>query len=92
MNSPRFLAVLSVSGLCLALPAVAQVAEQETIKSLEDKTIEVKPSKLNLDNSELARQSYRDFLEEHPRIDLADVCYTAATGRRRYSRSGPSAG
>jgi TolA-binding protein len=59
----RLFAVFATTGLCLALPAVAQVPEEQTIKSLEDKTIEVKPSKLNLDNSELARQSYRDFLD-----------------------------
>ncbi len=63
MTGLRALALVAICGLWPALPAAAQVAEEETIKSLENKTIEVKPSKLNLDSSELARQSYRDFLD-----------------------------
>ena len=43
--------------------ARARVKEEETIKSLEEKTVEVKPGKLILGSSELARQSYRDFLD-----------------------------
>ena len=43
--------------------AVAQVKEKDTIKSLESKTVEVRPGKVILDSSELARQSYRDFLD-----------------------------
>ena len=37
--------------------------EKDTIKSLEDKTVEVRPGKIILDSSELARESYRDFLD-----------------------------
>ncbi len=43
--------------------AVAQRSGDATIKSLEEKTVEVKPGTLDIDTAELARQSYRDFLD-----------------------------
>ena len=60
----RFL-LLAVAVACalLAPNAFAQRSDGATIKSLEDKTVEVKPSTLDIDSSELARQSYRDFLD-----------------------------
>ena len=46
-----------------ASPVDARVKEKDTIKSLEKKTVEVRPGKIILDSSELARQGYRDFLD-----------------------------
>jgi TolA-binding protein len=53
------LMTLSVAAVCAAPGAVAQ----ETIKSLEDKTVDVRPGRVIRDSSELARQNYRDFLD-----------------------------
>jgi TolA-binding protein len=55
----------------LAPQADAGVKEEETIKSLDEKTVDVSPGKVILDSSELARQSYRDFLDlvsENPEL------------------------
>ena len=43
--------------------ADARVKEEDTIKSLEEKTVEVRPGNLSLDSSSAARESYRDFLD-----------------------------
>ena len=48
---------------CFTASADARVKEEDTIKSLEKKSVEVRPGKVILDSSELARQSYRDFLD-----------------------------
>jgi len=55
--------MLLLSAAFVASPSDARVKESETIKSLEDKTVEVRPGKIVLDSSELARESYRDFLD-----------------------------
>ncbi|MCG8370974.1 MAG: tetratricopeptide repeat protein, partial [Proteobacteria bacterium] len=47
----------------VAVPADARVGEEDTIRSLETKSVEVRPGRIVLDSSELARQSYRDFLD-----------------------------
>ena len=59
---------MSVRACLVALAVAAAIAApgaaaQETIKSLEDKTVEVRPGKVIRDSSELARQNYRDFLD-----------------------------
>jgi TolA-binding protein len=56
----RFLAALPVAALVLTAPAYA---DDDTIKSLEKKSVDVRPGKVILDSSELARESYRDFLD-----------------------------
>ncbi len=61
MRHPISLLLLSV--IFVASPGDARVKDSETIKSLEDKTVEVRPGKIVLDSSELARESYRDFLD-----------------------------
>ena len=63
MNGHRSLLLALLVATSLAPQAVAQVKEKDTIKSLESKTVEVRPGKVILDSSELARQSYRDFLD-----------------------------
>ncbi|MDJ0711006.1 MAG: tetratricopeptide repeat protein [Woeseiaceae bacterium] len=62
MRLHRYL-VLFVAAAIFASPAEARVKEEDTIKSLEKKTVEVRPGKIILDSSELARQGYRDFLD-----------------------------
>lgn len=56
-------ALLLVSAALLAPQAEARVKEKDTLKSLEDKTVEIRKGKIVLDSSELARESYRDFLD-----------------------------
>jgi len=63
MNLSRQIVFGVTCCLVLASHADAEVKEKATIKSLEDKTVEVRPGKVILDSSELARQSYRDFLD-----------------------------
>ncbi len=62
MKIRHYLLLLLVA-VIFASPADARVKKKETIKSLEKKTVEVRPGKIILDSSELARQSYRDFLD-----------------------------
>ena len=47
----------------VAAQANAGVEKKDTIESLEKKTVEVRPGKIILDSSELAREGYRDFLD-----------------------------
>ena len=62
MKILHYLLILLVAAI-IASPADARIKEKDTIKSLEKKTVEVRPGKIILDSSELARQSYRDFLD-----------------------------
>ena len=55
--------VAAVGCHSLRRPAKHALKKSDTIKSLEDKTVEVRPGKIVLDSSELARESYRDFLD-----------------------------
>lgn len=63
MTLRRHIALTLLAAAFVASPADARVKESETIKSLEDKTVEVRPGRIVLDSSELARESYRDFLD-----------------------------
>jgi TolA-binding protein len=56
-------ALLCVLVVFVAPYADARVKDEDTIKSLEEKTVEVRNEQLILDSSELARNSYRDFLD-----------------------------
>ena len=63
MTSRRLALLVIVCAVIGVAEARERVKDEDTIKSLEEKTVEVKPGKLILDSSELARQSYRDFLD-----------------------------
>ena len=63
MTMRHHIALFLLSAAFAASPTEARVKESDTIKSLEDKTVEVRPGKIVLDSSELARESYRDFLD-----------------------------
>jgi TolA-binding protein len=63
MMTRHHITFLLLSGVLLASPGEAREQESDTIASLENKTVEVRPGKIILDSSELARQSYRDFLD-----------------------------
>ncbi|NNC56737.1 MAG: tetratricopeptide repeat protein [Woeseiaceae bacterium] len=57
---------VSLAALALALSAPAagdRVKKKDTIKSLDKKTVEIRPGKVILDGSELARDNYRAFLD-----------------------------
>jgi TolA-binding protein len=63
MNMPRYL-LFALFTLVLSAPAAnAREKEKDTIKSLEKKTVEVRPGKMSVDNSDLARDNYRAFLD-----------------------------
>ena len=58
----RFLFAVPLIVALVAAP-VAIAADDDTIGSLEEKSVDVRPGKVILDSSELARESYRDFLD-----------------------------
>ncbi|MCH9696087.1 MAG: tetratricopeptide repeat protein [Gammaproteobacteria bacterium] len=63
MNMRLLLTVMLLS-CTLAVPAhAAREKEAATIKSLEDKEVKVRPGKVILDSSDLARDNYRAFLD-----------------------------
>jgi len=63
MTRYRYLALV-LAGALLASPAVpAREQEPQTIKSLEGKTVEVKPGNVINGSSDLARENYREFLD-----------------------------
>jgi tetratricopeptide (TPR) repeat protein len=57
----RFLFAVSLIAALVTAPVA--LAANDTIKSLEEKSVDVRPGKTILDSSELARESYRDFLD-----------------------------
>ncbi len=59
----RYLALVVIALLMCAPDADARVKKKDTIKSLEKKTVEVRPGKVILDSSDLARDNYRAFLD-----------------------------
>jgi len=63
MTLRHVIALILISSAFLAPEVDARVKDKDTIKSLEKKTVEVRKGKIVLDSSELARQSYRDFLD-----------------------------
>ena len=58
----RFLFAVPLIVALVAAP-VAIAADDDTIGSLDEKSVDVRPGKVILDSSELARESYRDFLD-----------------------------
>ena len=63
MTLRHFITLVLVTALVVSPRAEARVKEKDTIKSLEGKTVELRKGKIVLDSSELARESYRDFLD-----------------------------
>lgn len=63
MKMLSYLALLLLAVALLGSQAEARVKDKDTIKSLEKETVEVRKGKIVLDSSELARESYRDFLD-----------------------------
>ncbi|HSM29712.1 MAG TPA: tetratricopeptide repeat protein [Woeseiaceae bacterium] len=49
--------------LLVALAAHADVKKAETIKSLEKETVEIRPGRVIMNSSDLARDNYREFLD-----------------------------
>ena len=63
MNLSRYL-LLACLVMALCGPAAnAAVKKKDTIKSLEKKTVKVRPGNVILDSSDLARDNYRAFLD-----------------------------
>ena len=56
---------LTVAGvsLFLAATAIADVSKEDTIKSLEKETVEIRPGNAIRNSSDLARDNYREFLD-----------------------------
>ena len=53
-----------VTALALTLPAIADKRKKrDTIASLEEETVEIKPGRIIVDSSDKARENYRGFLD-----------------------------
>jgi tetratricopeptide (TPR) repeat protein len=63
MRLRRYVVLILLASACVTELAVARVDEEDTIRSLEKKTVDVRPGKIILDSSALARDSYRAFLD-----------------------------
>ncbi len=65
MSLCKFASVTLILGaLALALPAMAdKVKKRDTIASLENKTVEIRPGRVILESSDKARDNYREFLD-----------------------------
>ena len=63
MMARSCLALLLLAVTLVVGQANAGVQKKDTIESLEEKTVEVRPGRIILDSSELAREGYRDFLD-----------------------------
>ena len=57
--------IITIAGCALlcASAAHADVREKETIKSLEKETVEIRPGRVIMNSSDLARDNYREFLD-----------------------------
>ncbi|MDH3847699.1 MAG: tetratricopeptide repeat protein [Gammaproteobacteria bacterium] len=51
------------AGLLFAATAGADVKKKDTIKSLEKESVEIRPGKVIMNSSDLARDNYREFLD-----------------------------
>jgi TolA-binding protein len=61
----RAASTLALFAVCLMAtpPVAADVKKEDTIESLEDKTVEIRPGKVIIHSSDLARENYKAFLE-----------------------------
>jgi TolA-binding protein len=57
--------IITIAGFALlcAAEAHADVREKDTIKSLEKETVEIRPGRVIMNSSDLARDNYREFLD-----------------------------
>jgi hypothetical protein len=63
MNA-RIVFILCLLMATIAAPAdAAGIKKKDTIKSLERKKVEIRPGKIILGSSDLARENYRSFLD-----------------------------
>ncbi|MDJ0938223.1 MAG: tetratricopeptide repeat protein [Woeseiaceae bacterium] len=64
MHRYLLLLIVALAGLLVAADADARkVKKKETIKSLENKTVEVRPGNVIVNSNDLARDNYRAFLD-----------------------------
>jgi len=63
MKKNYFIAVLVLLAAVFLPKADVRADDEKTIKSLEGQTVEIREGKTVLGSSEMARQSYRDFLD-----------------------------
>jgi TolA-binding protein len=63
MTRRESLISIVVVALLIAGTARADIREQETIKSLENETVEIRPGRVIMNSSDLARDNYREFLD-----------------------------
>ena len=71
--STRHTPLLALTGVCLLMSSAvsADVKKRDTIKSLEKKDVEIRSGTVIINSTDLARNSYRDFLDltsEAPRL------------------------
>ena len=57
--------ILAIAGsaMLFAAAAHADVKEKDTIKSLDKETVEIRPGRVIMNSSDLARDNYREFLD-----------------------------
>ncbi|MGB5491707.1 MAG: tetratricopeptide repeat protein [Woeseiaceae bacterium] len=63
MKMHRYLLLVFLGLVVLGAPVDAAVKKKDTIKSLEKKTVKVRPGNVILDSTDLARDNYRAFLD-----------------------------
>ena len=84
MRLRRYVVLILLASACVTELAVARVDEEDTIRSLEKKTVDVRPGKIILDSSALARDSYRAFLDlvsDDPELRAEAMRRTDIAGR-----------
>ena len=62
MKQPRPLLLACLASIIWCPAAHADVEKKDTIRSLEKKTVAVRPGRVIVDSSDLARDNYRAFL------------------------------
>jgi TolA-binding protein len=63
MKMHRYLLLVFLGLVVLGAPVDAAVKKKDTIKSLEKKTVRIRPGNVILDSTDLARDNYRAFLD-----------------------------
>ena len=63
MKMHRYLLLVFLGLVVFGAPVDAAVKKKDTIKSLEKKTVKIRPGNVILDSNDLARDNYRAFLD-----------------------------